>query len=580
MNLAHDLVDRVKGVADIVDIIQAYVKLRKSGANFLGLCPFHSEKTPSFHVHSSRQFFYCFGCHAKGDVLKFVELMEGLTFSDALRWLAEKYGIPVDKQNSSNNPKVQEREILLAIHSKAAQYFQEELFKSREGRLAQQYLNSRLVSQDSIKKFNLGYSPGGAKGLLQKLKGDFSLKHLKLSGLIQNSEKMGQSYDRFRKRVIFPISNESGKIIGFGGRALGDGYPKYLNSPETPIYSKSKTLFALSHARAEIRKQDLAILVEGYLDCIALHQVGINNVVASCGTSLTDHQAKLLGRFTKKVIVNFDPDQAGKNAALRSINILLENGFKINVLSLPDQLDPDAYIKARGITEYRKLLQKAPSYFEHLLLQARSGTSLSTVEEKVAAIDKLLPYLSRISNRIEREENTRRVVEVFGIDEHAIRTEIKRATQAGQKRLALNHDRISVQLMEGEKQTIKVILELDGQAGQIVSQLEDSKVYVGWNTENIFQKIISLYKQEGKVDLERLQELLPTEMERDVINGVVFSEGVEPQIDSCIEWLKRQKSTKEIARLQKEIEEASRSQDYKLLSNLYSKKEIEKRSLD
>ena len=580
MNLAHDLVDRVKGAADIVDIIQAYVQLRKSGANFLGLCPFHSEKTPSFHVHSSRQFFYCFGCHAKGDVLKFVELMEGLSFFDALRWLAEKYGIPVEKINSSNDPKVQEREILFTIHSRAAQYFQEELFKSREGRLAQQYLNSRLVSQDSIKKFDLGYAPGGAKGLLQKLKGDFSLKHLKLSGLIQNSEKMDQSYDRFRRRVIFPISNESGKIIGFGGRALGDGYPKYLNSPETPIYSKSKTLFALSHARAEIRKQDLAILVEGYLDCIALHQVGINNVIASCGTSLTEQQAKLLGRFTKKLIVNFDPDQAGKSAALRSINILLENGFKINVLSLPDQLDPDAYIKAKGVVEYRKLLQKAPSYFEHFLIQARSESSLSTVEEKVAAIDKLLPYLSRISNRIEREENTRRVVEVFGIDENAIRTEIKRATQAGQKRLTMNHDRISVQLMEGEKQTIKAILEFDGQAGQIVSQLEDSKVYEGWHSKNIFQKIISLYKQEGKVDFERLQELLPTEMERDVINGVVFSEGVEPQIDSCIEWLKRQKSTKEIARLQKEIEEASRSQDYKLLSNLYSKKEIEKRSLD
>ena len=580
MNLAHDLVDRVKGVADIVDIIQAYVQLRKSGANFLGLCPFHSEKTPSFHVHSSRQFFYCFGCHAKGDVLKFVELMEGLSFSEALRWLAEKYGISVEKINSSKNPKVQEREILFAIHSRAAQYFQEELFKSREGRLAQQYLNSRLVSQDSIKKFNLGYAPGGANGLLQKLRRDFSLKHLKLSGLIQNSEKMNQSYDRFRKRVIFPIDNESGKIIGFGGRALGDGYPKYLNSPETPIYSKSKTLFALSYARAEIRKQDLAILVEGYLDCIALHQVGINNVIASCGTSLTEPQAKLLGRFTKKVIVNFDPDQAGKSAALRSINILLENGFKINVLSLPDQLDPDAYIKAQGVIEYRKLLQKAPSYFEHLLLQARSESSLSTVEEKVAAIDKLLPYLSRISNRIEREENTRRVVEVFGIDENAIRTEIKKATQAGQKRLTMNHDRISVQLMEGEKQTIKAILELDGQAGQIVNQLEDSKVYVGWHSENIFQKIISLFKQEGKVDFERLQELLPTEMERDVINGVVFSEGVEPRIDSCIEWIKRQKSTKEIARLQKEIEEASRSQDYKLLSNLYSKKEIEKRSLD
>ena len=572
MSFAHDLVDRVKNTADVVQIIGEYIRLRKSGSNFIGLCPFHSEKTPSFHVHSARKFFYCFGCHAKGDVIKFLQLMEGLTFSDALRLLAGKYGIPVESQDPITDPKARERRILFEIHKRALQYFQNQLSLGREGRWAQQYLERRALSPQVIERFGLGYAPSQSDRLLQRLRADFSLDQLRLSGLIQRNEMDSHHYDRFRRRIIFPIQNESGKTVAFGGRALGDGQPKYLNSPETPIYSKSRTIFALSHARTAIRKEGVAILVEGYMDCIALHQAGVSTAIASCGTSLTEAQTRLLGRFTKKVVVNFDPDEAGSAATLRSLGILLDNGFNIRVLVLPDELDPDAYLRKNNAAAYQHLLQKAPTYFEYLLRRTQEGHSLETVEGKVAAVEGLLPYLVRVSNRIEREEKTKRVAEFFSIDENAIRAELRKAVHGGREKLNLHQSQLKAHLSPAERLLIKGILELDSRAGHIVDQLEHSQVYVGLESENIFQKIIALYRKDGRVDLERLQEALPENEECNFISETVFSEDDQPQISTCLEWLSRRKTKKEIVSLQKQIEQAERSQDLKLAASLHSRK--------
>ncbi len=572
MSLADDGVERVKNTADIVQIVRDHVRLRKSGSNFIGLCPFHSEKTPSFHVHSTRQFFYCFGCHAKGDVIKFVQLMEGLTFPDAIRWLGEKYGIPVGRQNPATDPKARERRILLEIHARAGQHFQDELSSGGEGRRAQRYLAGRALSQAILERFGMGYAPSGSYRLLQKLKAEFSLDQLRLSGLVQRSEQDSRHYDRFRRRVMFPIWNEAGKIVAFGGRALGEEQPKYLNSPETPIYSKSRTLYALSLAREAIRKQGQAILVEGYLDCIALHQAGIGNAVAACGASLTEAQARLLGRFTKKVVVNFDPDEAGASATVRSLGILLENGFSIRVLALPDRLDPDAYVRQHGANAYEDLLREAPAYFEYLLGQSHEKHPLETIEGKVAAIEELLPYLAGVSNRIEREEKTRRVAEFFDIGENAIRAELQKAARGGRRKLELSRTQLKASLSLAERLLIKVILELDQEAGQIVDQLDRSQAHVGLESESIFRAILALFKKEGRVDLERLQELLPGDRERDLMSETIFAEGDQRQVASCLEWLGRKKVEKEIALLQQQIKQAERSRDFQLVASLHSRK--------
>lgn len=571
MSLAGDGIERVKSAADLVQIVGEHVRLRKSGSNFIGLCPFHSEKTPSFHVHAERQFFYCFGCHAKGDVIQFVEKMEGLTFAEALRWLGERYGIPIDGRSRSNERKAGERRILLEIQARAGRYFRREL-AAGGARPAQRYLEDRGLSPESRERFGIGYAPRRSQGLLQELRAGYSLDQLRLSGLIQRSERDSSHYDRFRGRVMFPIWNEAGKIVGFGGRALGEEQPKYLNSPETPLYSKSGTLYALNLARESIRKQGRAVLVEGYMDCIALHQAGVGNAVAVCGTSLTEDQVRLLGRFTKKVVVNFDPDQAGDSATLRSLALLLQGGFGVRVLALPDRLDPDAYIRRRGAAAYRQLLERAPTDFEYLLVRAREKHAVKTIEGKVAAIEELLPYLARVSNRIEREEKTRRLAEYFQVEETAVRAELRKAAGGGRRKPEPGRPRNQPSLSLVERQLIKVILDLDREAGEIVDQLDRSQVHVGMESEGVFSAMVALYRKEGRVEAERLRESLSGDRERNWISEAVFEEGDQQQVDGCLEWLGRKKVQREVARLQQQIEQADRAKDVELVASLDSKK--------
>ncbi len=571
MSPSGDGIDRVKSAADLVQIVGEHVKLRKSGSSFIGLCPFHSEKTPSFHVHAERQFFYCFGCHAKGDVIHFVERMEGLSFADALRWLGERYGIPVDNRSRSTDRKAGERRILLEIQAKAGGYFRREL-AAGTARQAQRYLEARGLTPESRERFGIGFAPRRSDGLLQELRAAYSLDQLRLSGVIQRNERDSSHFDRFRGRVMFPIWNEAGKIVGFGGRALGEEQPKYLNSPETPLYNKSGTLYALNLARESVRKQGRAVLVEGYMDCIALHQAGIGNAVAVCGTSLTEAQVRLLGRFTKKVVVNFDPDEAGDSATLRSLGLLLEGGFGVRVLALPDRLDPDAYIRKHGVAAYRELLERAPTDFEYLLARAQEKHAVETIEGKVGAIEELLPHLARVSNRIEREEKTRRVAEFFQVEEADVRVELHKAAGGDRRKPELVRSRHKPSLSPAERQLIKVILDLDREAGDIVDQLDRTQVHVGMDSEVVFGAIVALYRKDGRVEAERLRESLPGDREQNWISEAVFEEGDQQQVAGCLEWLGRKRVEREVARLQRQIEQAERSRDFQLVASLHSKK--------
>ena len=331
----------VRHSADIVRVVSDYVSLKGGGSAFKGLCPFHSEKTPSFSVHREKQIFHCFGCGAGGDVFSFVMLAEKVSFPEAVRIVAEKCGVPIPAESGGEDKKYDERKQLFEIYDRAATYFQQKL-SMEDALAARQVLEKRQIQPAYVERFRLGYAP--AAGLMSYLR----LKDPMASGLFTRNER-GEVYDRFRRRLIFPIWNERGKTIAFGGRALtADAQPKYLNSAESPLYSKSYVLYALHLAREAAQKAGRLVVVEGYFDCLSLHQAGIENVVASCGTSLTQQQVAIMSRYVPEVVMNYDPDAAGQNAMRRSIDLLLAKGLRIRILKLGGGLDPDDFVRREG----------------------------------------------------------------------------------------------------------------------------------------------------------------------------------------------------------------------------------------
>jgi DNA primase len=570
MKFGESFVEQLKTSIDIVHVVQGYVRLRKSGSSFIGICPFHQEKTPSFHVRQSPAYYYCFGCGAKGDALSFVQNMERISFPETVKLLAERYGIPLPKTESTPeaDQTARERQSLLEIHDKAAEIFRAQLTGSGEGKEALLYLKERGLSDQAIEKFGLGYAPGFSDNLVRRLNGSFSTELLIKSGLIQTGES-GRPYDRFRRRVMFPIRNESGKIVAFGGRIFGEGQPKYLNSPETPIYSKSRTLYALDVARDSVRRKNFAILVEGYMDCIALHQVGIDNTIASCGTSLTELQAKLLARFSDRIVVNFDPDTAGSAATLRSLDIFLEQSFKIRVLALPGGDDPDAFVQRHGVTAYSTLLDKAPAYFDYLLQKSCQDNDLRSVEGKIQAVNQVLPYLAKISNRMERVEQTKRVAEFFGFEESIIREELKKTVNPKQEKPEINRSQIRSKLTTSEKYLLKAILDNPKAAQEATEQLSASGDHLGLDSESIFRQAIVIFKQEGRIDPGHLLERLDNDRDKDFVNQALFSE-LNFEVSDCLAELKKMRSRLEGSQLQKQIKEAE--QDAALSGKLFEQR--------
>jgi len=412
-----DFVEQLKSSVDIVQVIQEYVPLRKVGpSRYTGLCPFHNEKTPSFSVHAGHQFYKCFGCGAGGDVLKFVMEIERASFYEALKLLADRHGIPMPKRSEYSDPETKLRAALYQIHELAEQAFRANL-EGAAGTEARAYLERRGVAPPTAAEFALGYAERSGRGLVRLLeKQNFTAEQMEKSGLVLKRED-GTFYDRFRHRLMFPIHNESGKIIGFGGRALDPGeQAKYLNSPETEIYRKSYVLYNLHRAKHGVRQSDRVVLVEGYMDVIGVYASGIREVVASCGTALTPHQVQALKRHSTKIVVNFDPDAAGANAAERSINMLLDEGMHVRVVELDGGLDPDEYCKQRGAEAYVAKLNTAKNYFYWLADRARGKFDMRTGEGRVAAFQFLLPAIQRISDKLERLAVVNDVAGYLGVD--------------------------------------------------------------------------------------------------------------------------------------------------------------------
>jgi DNA primase len=457
-----DFAYTVKQQADIVRIVGEYVKLRKAGAqNYSGLCPFHGEKTPSFSVHASRQFFHCFGCGVSGDVFTFVQKIENITFPEAVRAVAQKLGIAAPKAQFNSPEEAREartRGLLFDLHEAACLWFQEQL-RRPEGAAAREYLRGRGLDDEAIARFRIGFAPESGFLLRDKLKPMADEDALRESGLFSWKERedsrtgLGPAegaasdaaaaklaskpapaalYSKFRNRIVFPICNESGKVIAFTGRTLASDEksgPKYLNSPETPIYSKSRVLFNLHLAKEAIRRLDYVILVEGQMDCISVFNAGYHNVIASSGTAFTEPQARLLARFSKKIVVNFDPDTAGAAAAERSLALLVSEDFEVRIITLEQGYDPDLYVRRKGAPAYGAALQTSQKYFDYLIERAQAQFP-RTAEGKVKAVNYLLPHIQRIPSRIVRDELAADVSQKLQIDSAVLRQELRHVAGA------------------------------------------------------------------------------------------------------------------------------------------------------
>jgi DNA primase len=555
---AGTFADRVKQQADIVRIVGEYVQLKKAGQNFRGLCPFHSEKTPSFNVHPTRQIYHCFGCGKGGDVFSFVMEMEKCEFPDAVRQVAEKSGIAVPraKERSPQERKQnQARSTLVEMHREAQTFFVKQLEGTAEGKLARAYLEDRGLDKATIERFGIGYAPSGGDALFRFLKQKYPEKLLAESGLISRSEQGGRMFDRFRRRITFPIANESGKIVAFGARALGEDQPKYLNSPETPIYSKSNVLYHLDRAKEALRRSDFAVLVEGYMDAIAVARAGISNVVASCGTSLAEPQIKLLGRFTKRVIVNYDPDVAGQTATERSISLLLEQDFEVKVLALPGKADPDKFIREQGADAYLKVLKDSPPYVDYLIARARQ-MDLSSGEGKLRAVNFLLPYVQKIPNRLLRSEWATRIAQQLRLEEPVLRAALSRAAADRRSEVKTQPELVGRAAKPVERRLIRMLAEGEGFRTELAQQLQQGQLYRGLETEKIFTALIVASLSGEPVQSSELAAALD-DRDRKTFYEILFedsSEATWEEAQSCLDALRHRQAEQELADVQRSIE--------------------------
>lgn len=587
MGFGKAFTEELKSQTDIVKIISEYVPLRKKGKNYLANCPFHTEKTPSFNVNPVMQIFHCFGCSVGGDVFGFIRRIENCDFWQAVRIVAEKMGVPIPEvEKVDDRQLVQEREDLLQINAWATNFFQTQLFEGVEGKRALDYFEQRGITKESIELFRLGYAPDRWDALSSYLRAQgASQKQIERSGLVVLKEQGNGFYDRFRGRCIFPITDTQSRVIAFGGRILDSGEPKYLNSPETPIYTKGRNLFGLSYAKEAIRKQKFVILVEGYLDFVVPFQAGIQNIVASLGTALTEQQVKLLGRYleTPQIVVNFDPDNAGIAATKRSLEVLLEYGYKVNVLSLPDGKDPDTFIRKNGATQYRQLLKKSQPYIDYILTQAMREHDISRPAGKVETLNSILPFLSKMRDKIERATYAEQIADRLKIEGRVIREELKRAAIGKLPQLDLGKVAPAIRVLPAERQLLKVLFFNQSLRYSMLPLLK-LELFKDLATESIFTALVSLIKSNKEVNFTTLcAEIEPNRLAQSekIISEIMVEtdslsnlseENLISYAQEAFNALKRLQVEQQLIRLQGEINEAQRDGNSNELTELSLKK--------
>ena len=555
------LLDELKARLDIVDIISDYVELKRAGQNYKGLCPFHAEKTPSFMVSPDKHRFHCFGCGVGGDIISFVVKYENLSFQDSLKLLAKKAGLDLKEYRfSSSNEGLREK--LIEIHREASKAFAENLKRSKG---ASSYLKGRGLTEDSVHLFSLGYATKDWHHLSHYLneKG-FPMSVILQSGIVSSGEK--GIYDTFRDRIMFPICDVQGDIIAFGGRVMDDSQPKYLNSPDTPLFKKGETLYGLNRAKEGIRKRGCAIIVEGYLDVMMSHQCGFDNTVAPLGTALTPGHLRKLKRFTKKAVLVFDGDEAGKAAARRSVPILLEEGFASKILLLSEKDDPDSFLRKNGNVPYGKLLGEAKSVIDFILSVSR--------KDKTETVHEAIEIILSASDAIMKEELVGELAQRTGKSEIVIREEMKKKGKRPGERAKIPCSPHRAGLCYDEELLLlSAVIAFPEQLAHILHALK-AEQFRNMTVRGIFEK---LGRHEGKGSVDPMMAALEDD-ERSLIDKVTFDPGfdhetVDRNVKDCIRIIRERGSGERQRQIHEKIRQAEKKGDQELLHALLQERQ-------
>jgi DNA primase len=592
MRFPRGFAEEVKTQADILRIISDYVSLKKRGINYVACCPFHSEKTPSFNVNPNRGIFKCFGCNTGGDVFGFIMQIEGCSYPEAIRIVAGKCGIPIPvvEETEDYQKIARDRETVLQLNEWAAEYFESQL-ETDEGTQARDYIQSRTITDDTRRLFRIGYAPDRWDGLINHLKEKGATpEDIHTAGLAILKEQ-GGFYDRFRGRVMFPITDSQGRIIAFGGRIISEGEPKYLNSPETPVYTKGNNLFGLAQSKNDIRRLGFAILVEGYLDCIIPYQAGVTNIAASLGTALTDSQVRLLRRYMDQpqIVVNFDSDSAGQSATMRSIEMLLVEGFKVNILTMPTGKDPDEYVRTNGAQAFLGLLKTTQPYIEYVIDTTTAQFDIRRPSGKVEAINAILPHLARMRDKVARADYAEQIANRLKVDSRAIREEVKRVAINRQHSLDAKRLRAVQETTQAERQLLELMVTNEDVRRAMVSNLREED-YRELATGGVFAAIIQLDQEGAEPDYSNLSEKVETEEERALLPGLFISDlawaGGEDfdtlfkKATEALTSLRRKQFDRRLEQVQIEIGQAEKENDLESVLRLYKEKtDIQKRKL-
>jgi DNA primase len=596
--IPEEKVSEIKNAADIVDVVSEVVILKKTGNNYVGLCPFHSEKTPSFTVSPEKKIFYCFGCTVGGNVFSFLMKHDGISFPDAAKILARRYGIdiPTRKISQQQKHRMSQRESLLAVNRQAMEFFRQELLEKTSGKRAMEYLKKRGISKEIIASFNLGYIPEGWDNIVKFYsKKKISLSIVEKAGLIVSREKKVGFYDRFRGRIIFPIFDLNMQVIGFGGRVMDDSMPKYLNSPETPIYNKSRSLYGLHLAKIKCRESEKVYIVEGYFDLLALHQHGLQNSVATLGTSLTPDHVKILRGFIGKdgkVILVYDSDDAGIKAAMRSIGIFMRAEVDASVIVLPQGYDPDSYLFEFGYESFLKTDSKAKSLMSFLIDSAVKKHGLS-IEGKIRVISELNEPLASISDNVARSLYIKKLAESINIDESTVREKIRkisvRKKDRSKRSIWSNNDLTRSKHKTGasdnvqgkdlkgkwdrlERQIITMMLQFP----QILSKISESNI-INLFEDNDLKSIGQLllkYKERPEIRVSDIMNLIEDKEQRDMVASLAIGEDIWNH-EACLGIINRFESLRKRNEntLIEKIKAAEKNNDFELLTKLLNQKQ-------
>jgi DNA primase len=581
--IQDDKLEEIKDRASIVEVISDYVSLKKVGKNYKGLCPFHTEKTPSFMVNEEKQIFHCFGCNMGGNVFSFLMKMDRLSFPEAARGLARRYGIdlPRIKISDADKRETLKREWLFELNELAASYYHNLLINEKEGKGAREYLKQRGIGNNVIIDHRLGYAQNSWDGLLKfLLKKEIPLSRVSEVGLIIPKKAQG-FYDRFRGRIIFPIINIHDKVVGFGGRVLDNSLPKYLNSPESSIYNKSNSLYGLKVAKDFIRSEDKVIVVEGYFDLLSLNQYGIKNVTATLGTSLTAGHIRVLRRYTNNIVTVFDADEAGEKAAARSLDILLKHGTSPKIAVLPPGFDPDSFVRKAGGNRFKEIIAGSIPLIEFAINEVIKKHDASSMEGKVKIIEDVTPILAKIENKIERDIYIQRVSNRLDIKEDIIASQLRKTKKGGN---ALQEK--GIQFMD-EDIVEKLLLKLMLLNNEVVHKIQEEAIieeFVNKQYKEIGLLLLEEFNRQGRLDSGKIINCLEDENSKSLISQLSIEkesiEDVGKILKDCINKIRMNKLDEEIKILDIKIKEAEEKKDEVLQREfLVSRQELKNKQI-